>query len=111
MMMRQDGQKLPVALVPNGSGNDLVGSLGCKDLDMAIDWIVKGDVIKMDLNKMLIDADCREDIPEQNLSQQYRYSATSASLGFIAKGVHKAITHKPYFGSASYISSGATSFF
>ena len=91
MMMREDGEKLPVALVPNGSGNDLVGSLGCKDLNMAIDWIIKGDVIKMDLNKMLIDADSREEIPPENLQQQYRYSATSASLGFIAKVVHNAI--------------------
>ena len=69
MMMREDGKKLPIALVPNGSGNDLVGSLGCKDLDMAIDWIIKGDVIKMDLNKMLIDADSRDDIPRGKLSQ------------------------------------------
>ena len=57
MLMRSDKQKLPILLVPNGSGNDLVGSLGCKDVDSALDWLIKGDVIKMDVNKMLIDAD------------------------------------------------------
>ena len=52
MMMRKDGQKLPIALIPNGSGNDLVGSLGCKDLEMAIDWIIKADMIKMDGSRL-----------------------------------------------------------
>ena len=57
MLMRQDKLKLPIAFVPNGSGNDLVGSIGVKDVEQALDWFIKGDVVKMDLNKMLIDAD------------------------------------------------------
>lgn len=28
VLMRRDGLKLPISLVPNGSGNDLVGCLG-----------------------------------------------------------------------------------
>ena len=49
------------------------------------------------------------DLRVQNLQKQLRYSATSASLGFIAKVVHDAISHKPYFGGASYISAAFTS--
>ena len=67
MLMRRDKLRLPIAFVPNGSGNDLVGSLGCRGLDQALDWIAKGDVIKMDLNKMLIDAESQEEIPPEEM--------------------------------------------
>ena len=33
MLQRADGQKLPISFVPNGSGNDLIGCLGIKDLN------------------------------------------------------------------------------
>ena len=55
MLQRADGQKLPISFIPNGSGNDLVGCLGIKDIDQALDWLVKGDIIKMDVNKVLLD--------------------------------------------------------
>ena len=45
------------------------------------------------------------------MKEKFRYSATSASLGFIAKVVHNAASHKPYFGQLSYGTSGLTSFF
>ena len=76
-----------------------------------MNWIAKGDVIKMDVNKMLIDTDSEENIPSEEKYQRYRFSATSASIGFIAKVVHNAIKHKPYFGGASYATSGWSSFF
>ena len=31
LMCRQDGKKLPLCFLPNGSGNDLCGSLGLDD--------------------------------------------------------------------------------
>ena len=42
MLMRQDRQRLPVAFVPNGSGNDLVGCLGIRNVEQALNWLVKG---------------------------------------------------------------------
>ena len=110
MLMREDKRRLPIGFVPNGSGNDLVGCFGVRDIEQALDWFLKGDVIKMDVNKMLIDADDEEEIPPEEMHKRFRYSATSASLGFIAKVVHNAIRHKPYFGGASYVTSGWTSF-
>ena len=64
----------------------------------------------MDVNKMLCDAEDEDEIPSLDKYSRFRYSATSASLGFLAKVTHNAIHHKPYFGSASYITSGWSSF-
>ena len=59
---------------------------------------------------MVIDADNEEDIPPEDMKLKFRYSVINASLGFVAKCVHNAIGHKPYFGGASYLTSGWTSF-
>lgn len=111
MMARPDSKRLPVAFVPAGTGNDLVGCLGIRDADMAIDWFLKGDVIKMDLNKIIIDAQREEDIPPDERTSRFRYSAINTGVGFVAKSTHKAIAHKPMFGGASYATSGFVNFF
>jgi diacylglycerol kinase family enzyme len=46
---------MPIAFIPNGSGNDTLRSISVFDLDKALDYIVKGDLIKIDLTKMIVD--------------------------------------------------------
>jgi diacylglycerol kinase (ATP) len=50
LMHRKDNRRLPVAFIPNGTGNDTLFSLGVTTINQALDFILKGDVIKMDLN-------------------------------------------------------------
>ena len=57
MLQRNDGQRLPISFVPNGSGNDLCGCIGIQTTEQAIDWLVKGDIIEMDVNKVLLDVE------------------------------------------------------
>lgn len=64
LLHRKDKKRLPVAFIPNGSGNDLCVSLKITDLDVALDYIVKGEIIKIDTVKHLIDYEKEEDIPE-----------------------------------------------
>ena len=64
LLTRPDKQKIPVMVVPNGSGNDFAGCFGLKTAEQALDWLVKGDLIKIDVNKCLIDADHEDEIPE-----------------------------------------------
>ena len=101
MLMRSDKKKLPIALVPNGSGNDLVGCFGIRDVDQALNWILKADTIKMDINKVLLDCEHEDELShltEVDRNARFRYSVINAAVGFIAKVAHLAVRHKPYVG-------------
>ena len=112
MLQREDGLKLPISLIPNGSGNDLVGCLGVKNVEQALDWLIKADVVKMDVNKILLDVEHESEIPASEPSEaKFRYSVINAAVGYIAKCVHKAIAHKPYMGRNCYFSAAMANFF
>ena len=60
MMFRADKKKVPIALIPNGTGNDLCNSVGVKSVEQALAFIKKGDLIQMDLNRVLMDAETED---------------------------------------------------
>lgn len=64
MLHRSDKRRMPVAFIPNGSGNDTLRSFGVTDIAKAMDYIVKGDIIKVDLTKMLMDHETEEEITD-----------------------------------------------
>ena len=66
MMFRADKKKVPIALIPNGTGNDLCNSVGVKSIEQALAFIKKGDLIQMDLNRVLMDAETEEEIPKDD---------------------------------------------
>ena len=113
VLQRADKKRLPISFVPNGSGNDLCKCFGIRDSAQALDWLVKGDIIKMDANKCLLDCEHEDEIPQdaENRSQKIRYSVINAAVGFVAKSVHKAISHKPIAGRACYFTSAVHNFF
>lgn len=105
MLKREDGLRLPISIVPNGTGNDLVGCFGIKDIEQALRWIVKGDVIKMDVNKVLMDHEHETDIKDSKTRlAKFRYCVINSGCGFVAKVCHKAIKHKPLMGKNAYLS-------
>jgi len=110
MMNREDKKKLPIAFIPNGSGNDLVSCFGIDSVLTALDYLRKGDTVKMDLNKVLIDADSEADVPVADRFEKLRYSVINASIGFIAKTVHKAASAKSWAGKHAYVYSGVSEF-
>ncbi len=57
MLARNDGLKIPIGMIPNGSGNDTCTSIGILTLDNALDYIVKGELIPLDTVRILIDYD------------------------------------------------------
>lgn len=63
MLHRNDKRRLPVAFVPNGSGNDTLRALNVFDINKALDYIVKGDLIKMDITKVLLDYENEDQVP------------------------------------------------
>jgi len=63
MLARTDMKKLPIAMLPNGSGNDTCSAIGIKSLDQGLDYIASAEVIALDTVRCLIDYDNFEDIP------------------------------------------------
>ena len=57
MLHRRDKKRLPVGFIPNGSGNDTLRSLGVTDTAKALEYIVKGDLLKVDLTRVLLDTE------------------------------------------------------
>ena len=39
MLARRDGKKIPIGMIPNGSGNDTCRSIGAGQLDQALDYL------------------------------------------------------------------------
>lgn len=66
LMRRQDKKRIPVGLLPNGTGDDFCGSLGLNINDTlnALKLALKGDVIKIDIIKILIDHESEEELME-----------------------------------------------
>lgn len=62
MMFRKDKKKIPVAFIPNGSGNDTCKSIGVNTIEEALKYIEKGDLLKVDLNRVYIDANTFEEL-------------------------------------------------
>lgn len=60
MFYREDKKRVPVGFIPGGSGNDLSTTLLITNIDKALDYIVKGDTIKIDCMKINLDYESRE---------------------------------------------------
>lgn len=101
MMFRQDKKRIPIAFVPNGSGNDTCKSLGIDSIDRALEYIQKGDLVKIDLNRVHVDSESFEEIENEGGDQRFqriRYSLINSGMGFAAKCVHTAISIKHWAG-------------
>lgn len=64
MLAREDKKKIPLAILPNGSGDDFCSSLGILSMDHALDYICKGETIKVDTARVLLDHDSEDSLPQ-----------------------------------------------
>lgn len=105
MLARDDKMKLPIAMVPNGSGNDTCTSIGIKTLNDALDYIVNAEVIALDTVRVLMDYDRFEDIPandEQALLMNCRHMLANASISMPARVANEAVKYKKCCGKNCY---------
>ena len=64
MLARSDKKKVPIGMIPNGSGNDTCSSLGVMNLEDALNYIVNAEVLAIDTVRCLIDHDEYEKIAD-----------------------------------------------
>ena len=91
MLHRADKVKLPVGYIPNGSGNDTCRTLNSNEVGIALDYIVKGNIFKTDIIKVISDYENEEEIPEDQKDMNLRYCLINSVFGITAKIVHRAI--------------------
>ena len=103
LLNREDKVKIPVAFMPNGSGNDLCRALGSDNLENALNYLVKGECIKMDTVKVLMDHEDEETLPEGLDRINYcRHMLINSAMAMPAKIANTAIPLKSCCGTKSY---------
>ena len=104
MLARSDKKKLPVALIPNGSGNDTCRSLGFNTLDDALNNIVNAEVVKCDTIRTLLDYATEEEVPKDQESQlnHCRHMVINAGFACPANITREAQKYKRCCGTNCY---------
>ena len=66
MLARPDKKRIPVGLIPTGTSNDMARSLGLQPnaVDLAIQYIAKGEAIAIDTTRVLLDHEYESGLPE-----------------------------------------------
>jgi diacylglycerol kinase family enzyme len=86
MLHRKDKKRIPVGFLPNGSGNDTLRAFGVLDIAKGLDYIAKGDIIKVDLVKVLMDYTSEDQITsKEDRLAKYRYQLVNSSFNVPAK--------------------------
>ena len=65
LFYRPDKKKIPIAFLPNGTGNDFCINLSLENIDQGLDYIIKGDLIKTDIFRVLLDYESEEELYEK----------------------------------------------
>jgi hypothetical protein len=100
MLAREDGLRVPIGVIPNGSGNAAASGLGMRDTQLALEGIASKTVAKMDIYKVLADTENDVGIPrgkEGYKTRRYAVIVTTFSNS-ICQIAEKAIPFKPIMG-------------
>ena len=95
MLARPDKKRLPVGLIPTGTSNDCARSLGLppQGLDLALNYIVKGEAIAVDTTRVLLDHDSESYLPQGEERLNFcRHMLSNAALSMPAKVANGAST-------------------
>lgn len=64
ILARTDKRKIPIALVPNGTSNDLCTSLGIRSVDYALEYIKARITTRIDTIRCLMGIETEDNLPK-----------------------------------------------
>jgi diacylglycerol kinase family enzyme len=104
MLARSDKKKLPIGMIPNGSGNDTCSSLGVMNLEDALNYIVNAEVLAIDTVRCLIDHDEYDQIADTDEAKlnYCRHMLINCTLAMPAKIANEAQKYKQCCGKNCY---------
>jgi len=103
MLFREDGKKLPIGIIPNGSGNVGASGVGIRDMEMALLAIRSGTAIRHDIFRVINDTKDNESIPKKREAFKSKRAYSAVHIGFFPNEfLENAIPLKPYFGMGAY---------
>jgi len=109
MMYREDKKRLPLVLLPNGSGNDFASCFLLNSITKGLGYLDKGQTMKADVVKILLDFESEEELMEEArrnpnlvIHDHLRYCNINSSLICSAKCAKNAAPMKPYIGKNAY---------
>ena len=103
MLARADGQMIPIAPIPNGSGDNFCSALGILSFDDALDNIIAATSIKIDTTRILIDREDESDLPQgPDRLKSIRYMISNSAVGMPAVIANAALPYKKCCGKVSY---------
>lgn len=109
LMYREDQKKVPIGFIPNGTGNDLCAAIELSTFEEGLDYLLKGNTIKMDVMEAVLDHESREEVmqkakdtPSFNPFKHLRYSCINTQLLLVGLTAKNAVPMKPYIGSTAY---------
>ena len=62
IMGREDKKKIPIGIVPNGTGNDTCAGINIDTIEEALIYLQKGETVKVDVLKVMIDVQNEQEI-------------------------------------------------
>ena len=105
MLKRKDGKRLPLWIVPNGSGNLVARGFMIQNTEHALGALSKGHVIKIDVIKTLIDYESEADIRKAGakVNKHLLYSLEGSAYGLISEAIGETSNlMKQLIGSFAY---------
>jgi diacylglycerol kinase family enzyme len=103
LLARADKKKIPLAFLPNGSGDDFCSAVGIMSMDHGLDYICKAETIKVDTIRVLLDHDSEDTLPEGIERFNFcRHSIINAGCAMPPLIAFKAKAWKTCCGKTSY---------
>lgn len=103
LLMREDKKNIPVAFLPNGSGDDFCSALGIMNMDDALNYICKGETIKVDTVRVLLDNATEDTLPEGMARYDFcRHMVINSGCAMPPLVSLKAKPYKQCCGKSSY---------